>query len=120
MAKKKKKKKPAGKGRFQIWAEYAAVRTAEKLIGLLPERGAIAFARAAGTLAWLIKGDRRRDARRNLSRAMPELSRAEVNRIVRQVFVHLALEFRRDTLGPAKCQSAKHRRAVRTRRRGGG
>jgi len=86
-------KNEAGLGRrIQYVAEYAAVRLLSAAAGVLPERLAVLGGRALGRLLWLIAVRRRRIARRNIERAMPgERTRREINRLVREVFLHIGL-----------------------------
>jgi KDO2-lipid IV(A) lauroyltransferase len=78
--------------RLQYGAEYAAVRILSSLVGLLPERLAVWTGVALGRFLWLIAPRRRRIARDNLRRAMPDArSGPELRRLVREVFVHIGL-----------------------------
>jgi len=76
----------------QYALEYAFVRALDAMVGVLPERMAVGAGKLLGRAFWLLSPFRRRVARRNIELAMPgERSRAEVNRLVREVFVYIGL-----------------------------
>jgi KDO2-lipid IV(A) lauroyltransferase len=80
--------------------EYALIWPVIKGLGLLPRPAARAVAQALGWLLWLITPRLRRVAHRNLMLAMPELSAAERNRIVRGVYRSLARQIAEVALLP--------------------
>jgi Kdo2-lipid IVA lauroyltransferase/acyltransferase len=78
------------KGRTKVWIEYAAVRAALGMLGLLPRRASVrvggALVRAAGRL---LAGRFRRTAMRNLELAFPEKSAAERLRVLEGSFTNV-------------------------------
>ncbi|MFO7900493.1 MAG: hypothetical protein R6V58_15715, partial [Planctomycetota bacterium] len=78
--------------RVQYHVEYALVRTLAGLLGRMPEPVAVKLGVFLGWTFWALGRRRRRIARRNIERAMPgEWSKAEVRRIVKEVFINIGL-----------------------------
>jgi KDO2-lipid IV(A) lauroyltransferase len=71
--------------------EHAAVVAVEGCVRLLPHSAARAAGRWIGRLAHAVLGRHRRIARRNLARALPELTEGERRRIARACFEHFGL-----------------------------
>ncbi|TLM69195.1 MAG: hypothetical protein FDZ69_00020 [Deltaproteobacteria bacterium] len=75
------------------WLEYVPFVILAAVVRRLPRPAALALGRRLGTLGrWLLPG-RVRLARNNLRRAYPELPAAEIEAIVRRMYVHLGAGF---------------------------
>ena len=86
------KTEPGVLARVRYRVEYICVRALSALLGLMPEAVAVWVGKMLGRGFWLLSPSRRRVARENIERAMPgEMSPAEVNRLVRRVFVQIGL-----------------------------
>ncbi len=84
--------KPGTLRHVQYLVEYALVRGLSGIVGLLPERLAVAAGKTLGLLYWSVAFFRRRVARQNIEKAMPgEMTPGEVRRLVKRVFIHLGL-----------------------------
>lgn len=70
------------KSKAQINVEYAAARVLLGIVGLLPRSVATALGSCAGKLAYRLLGKLRRTGERNLELALPELSKAERDKIL--------------------------------------
>src|SRR3989442_8845046 len=70
--------------------EYALIWPVIKALGMLPRPAARLVAGAVGTLLYACASRLRATGRRNLTMAMPELSAAERDRILRGVFRNLS------------------------------
>lgn len=76
----------AKKSKFQIIAEYLALRVVFGGIGILPRRSAHAAGAALGSLAYRLLKKQRSRGIRNLEIAFPEMSAAERERVIRGTF----------------------------------
>jgi Kdo2-lipid IVA lauroyltransferase/acyltransferase len=70
--------------------QYAILRALTWLLGLLPWRAATNLAGSIGTLFYSPLGIRRRVAEKQIAAAFPEFSSAEVSRVARESYRHLA------------------------------
>jgi len=77
------------KNNAQTWVEYAVAQTIMGFLGVLPRRSALFFSIGIAKLAYHLLGGLRKVGYRNLEIAMPELSQAERERLVKGSFVSL-------------------------------
>ena len=77
------------KSSAQIWLEYAVARTILGFLGVLPHRIALFFSVHIAKLGFYLLGNLRKVGYRNLEIAMPELSQAERERLVKGSFESL-------------------------------
>jgi Kdo2-lipid IVA lauroyltransferase/acyltransferase len=86
------KNEPSLLTRTRHLAEYAGVRALSALVGILPEALAVRLGVGLGRMFWLLSPARRRIARQNIAKAMPDAwTPPQLARLVRQVFVHIGL-----------------------------
>ncbi|MEP6636170.1 MAG: lysophospholipid acyltransferase family protein [Acidobacteriota bacterium] len=79
----------AKRGKLQTSLEYALARSVLAGLGVLPRSAAIGSGRVMGRLAYLLAGNLRRTARRNLKLAFPELEAKEQQRLLQGCFDNL-------------------------------
>jgi len=71
--------------------EYASLRLTALVFSCMPEPLAVFCGKMLGRFFWLIGTKRRRLARRNIRKAMPELSDREVTRLLKKAALHIGL-----------------------------
>lgn len=76
----------ARKGKIQMWTEYVVVRAVLGALGALPRSAAIRAAVGISNIAYYLLGNLRKTGRKNLEIALPELTEAEHEKIIKGTF----------------------------------
>lgn len=82
---------PFSRARRALIPNPKVIRAAIRLLRVVPAPVVRAFAALAGTVAWMIQGDRRRILLENLSHTAADRSHAERRRLARRTFRNLAV-----------------------------